>query len=80
LALKPWISGRYNFKMESKKFKYMFGEPTYSGNKSTFDGINTPDGTVEGNAICANEKFIAVSDFNFPKFDRCHGKLEVEDQ
>ena len=47
--------------MESKKFKYMFGEPTYPGNKSTFDGINTPDGTVEGNAICANTKFVAVS-------------------
>ena len=41
----------------------MQGEPTYPGNKSTFDGINTPEGTVEGNAICANTKFVAVSYF-----------------
>ena len=74
------MAGRYNFKMESKKFKYMFGEPTYPGNKSTFDGINTPDGTVEGNAICANTKFVAVSNFYFLNIYRCHGKLEVVDQ
>ena len=39
----------------------MFGEPTFAGSKSTFDGINPPEGTVEGNAICGNTKFIAVS-------------------
>jgi hypothetical protein len=53
--------------MESKKFKYMFGEPTHTGGKSTFDGLNLPDGTVEGNPICANSKFIAVSINNYYK-------------
>ena len=46
--------------MESKKFKYIFGEPTFPG-KATFDGINPPEGTIEGNVICGNDKWIAVS-------------------
>jgi hypothetical protein len=50
--------------MESKKFKYMFGEPTYpgkAGKAASFDGLNLPEGTIEGNVICGNSKFIAVS-------------------
>jgi hypothetical protein len=45
--------------VESKKFKYIFGEPTFPG-KATFDGINPPDGSIEGNVICGNDKWIAM--------------------
>jgi hypothetical protein len=50
--------------MESKKFKYIFGEPTFPG-KATFEGIRPPEGTIEGNVICGNDKWIAVSNLCF---------------
>jgi hypothetical protein len=64
--------------MDSKKFKYMRGEPTHPG-KATFDGINPPEGTIEGNVICGNDKWIAVSILSFiNNFYRCPGKVPEE--
>ena len=44
------------------KYKYMLGESTY---KKKFDGCLMPGEGIEGNTICGNKDFIAVSTSHF---------------
>ena len=41
------------------KFKYLMGEHTHA--KKQFEGLCIPDAAIDGNYVCGNEKFIAVS-------------------
>jgi len=43
----------------SAKFKYVGGEPTYV--KELFQDLSTPLQGVEGNQVCANDKYVVVS-------------------
>ena len=45
----------------SAKFKYLSGEPTFV--KQQFLDLHTPLQGVEGNQVCANAKYVAVSSF-----------------
>lgn len=40
------------------KYKYMLGQLTY---KKKFEGIMMPEAGIEGNTICCNSKYMAVS-------------------
>jgi hypothetical protein len=59
-----------------KSFKYMLGQPTF---KKGFEGIQIPDGNIEGNYITSNGKFVAVSEklclYSSYSF---HGKAQEE--
>jgi len=62
------------------KYKFLDGKSTFN---KTFDQLNLPTDTLEGNVITANSKFVAVSIFVlnlltsnlilYLKY-RCHGK------
>lgn len=43
----------------SAKYKYVGGEPTYV--KMMYQELTTPLQGVEGNQVCANDKYVAVS-------------------
>ena len=60
-----------------KSFKYMLGQPTF---KKGFEGIQIPDGNIEGNYITSNGKFVAVSKlvYVFILHNSFHGKAQEE--
>ena len=41
------------------KFKYLMGEQLYA--KKAFENLSIPDAAIDGNYICGNSKYIAVS-------------------
>ncbi len=43
------------------KVKNMLGEATFNIQKTEYSGIEWPDVNVDGNMLCANKKFVAVS-------------------
>lgn len=43
----------------SAKYKYLGGEPTYV--KQSYQDLNCPLQGVEGNQLCANARYVAVS-------------------
>ena len=41
------------------KYKFLEGKHTFQG--KTFDKLSIPTASIEGNLICGNSKFVAVS-------------------
>ena len=60
------------------KYKYLLGQPAFPGKDNQFTNISMPDQSIEGNTICANSKYIAVSCFFVLIFYSSPGNSQVD--